>query len=162
MALPLLAAGVGASLLKGLFKNKSDKKKQQATNDATIAQANLRQKMGEDQRLGALDAGSSMLNSVAGSNPSAFNGRIDLSGFKLDPEMLARLQQERKYDFSGTVPKAGAGAGSALLSGLFGDAQDLAAMWPGSVGMPTGGPAIPNLGTMYDPTMDPFSPKYRG
>jgi hypothetical protein len=170
MALPLVAlaaANVGTGLLKGLFKNKSEKKKQQALNDATIAQANLWQKMGEDQRLGSLDAGSSMLNQVGGSAPPAFNGRIDLSGFKLDPAMLERLKQERKYDFSKTVPKAGAGMGSALLSGLFGDIQDSLAMWPKkgaptSPGMPTGGGLYP---TEYDPLQDPFSPHspfYRG
>jgi hypothetical protein len=164
MALPLaaLAIGGGAGLLKGLFGAKSKKKQQQADNDAAVAQAGVRQKMGEDRRIGSLDAGSSMLNQVGGSAPPAFNGRIDLSGFKLDPAMLERLKQERKYDFSKTVPKAGAGLGSALLSGLFGGVQDVAARWPMSVGMPTGGPPVPDLGTMYDPTMDPFSPKYRG
>jgi hypothetical protein len=163
MPLPLLPlVGVGASLLGGLFGGRSEKKKQQAQNDAAVAQANLRQKMNEDQRLGALDAGSSMLDRVGSSNPAAFNGRIDLSGFRLDPAMLERLKRERSYDFSGTVPAAGAGIGSSLLSGLFGGVQDVAARWPMSVGMPTGGPAVPDLGSMYDPTMDPFSPKYRG
>lgn len=164
MGLPLvLAAGAGAGLLKGLFKGKSEKKQQEAQNAATVAQLTLQQKMREDERRGALDAGSSMLNSVGSSAPSAFNGRIDLSGFKLDPAMLERLKRERVYDFSGTVPKAGAGMGSALLAGLFGGIQDVAGMWPKptSPGMPTGGPAIPNLGGLYDPTMDPFSPQYR-
>jgi hypothetical protein len=155
-------AGVAMGLLSGLFGAKGEKKKQEADNAALLAQANLKQKMGEDQRRGALDAGSSMLQRVAGSNPAAFNGKIDLSGFAIDPAVLERLKQERAYDFAPTVPKAGAGMGSALLSGLFGDIRDTLGHVKPSVGMPEGGPVVPDLGTMYDPTMDPFSPKYRG
>jgi hypothetical protein len=155
-------ASVAMGLLSGLFGAKGEKKKQEADNAALLAQASLKQKMGEDRRLGSLDAGASMLNSVGSSAPPAFNGRIDLSGFKLDPAMLERLKRERAYDFAPTIPKAGAGMGNALLSGLFSDVRDTLGHYKGSVGMPEGGPPVPDLGTMYDPTMDPFSPKYRG
>lgn len=115
--------GIGASLLEGLLGSRSEKKKAEAARKAEIAGLNLKQQMGEDKRLGALGAGSSILSSLAG------------KGFtNISPEALAALQQRRTYDFSKAVPEAGAGAGSGLLSGLFGGIRDVAAQYGANKG----------------------------
>ena len=121
MPLPALAAagiGVGAKLLGGLFGKKSQKKKEEADRKAAIGQAELKNQMGEDTRLAKLGAGQSLLSQLTG------------KGFtNIDPATAAQLSQRRTYDFSKAVPAAGAGAGSDLLSGLFGGIGDVAAQY---------------------------------
>jgi len=113
-----LGIGLGARLLGGLFGGHSAKKKAEAERKAKIADLELKQNMVEDRRLGNLNAGASILQSLA---DKGFTG--------ISPEALAALQQRRKYDFSKAVPDANAGAGSGLLSGLFGQVADAASQY---------------------------------
>jgi len=115
MPLPLLPIGIGlgAKFLGGLFGNKSKKKQQAAQNKAAVGQAELKNQMGEDQRTASAGVASSLLGQAG-------------SDFALDPAVAAGLQQRRSYDFSKGTPEAGAGLGSDLLSGLFGDVSDYA------------------------------------
>ena len=136
--LPLVLGIVGAKLLGGLFGAKSKKKQAEAQNKAAIGQAELQNQMSEDRRLGKLAAGQSLLQQLTG------------SGFtNIDPATAAKLGERRTYDFSKGVPKAGAGLGSGLLSGLFGAAGDLADMYganqqvPMSPGQPVRANAVP-------------------
>ena len=117
---PLLLAGlgIGSKLIGGLFGASSKKKQEQAQRDATVAGLNLNQTMGEDRRLARLKLAESLLGGI-GQSP-AYGGRVN-PNTALDPNLVAALGARRSYDFSKTVPKAGAGMGSAFLSGLFGD-----------------------------------------
>jgi len=156
------AIGIGASLLGGLFGAKSKKKTAEAQRKADIEGLNLKQNMAEDKRLGNVNAGASLLQSLAG---KGFTG--------ISPEALAALQQRRTYDFSKAVPEAGAGMGSGLLSGLFGGIQDIASragieqdapMSPGQPNVPTQEvPGVPDLrsrvgefDTGIDYRLDPY------
>ena len=135
--------GIGASLLSGLFGAKSEKKKAEALRKAEIEGLNLKQNMAEDKRLGNVNAGASLLQSLAG---KGFTG--------ISPEALAALQQRRSYDFSKAVPEAGAGMGSGLLSGLFGGVRDLAAQAginEGAAPMSPGQPADLGIQTTVAP-----------
>lgn len=136
MAFPVMAAvGLGSKLLRGLFGGRAKKKKAEADRKAAVSAAELKQNMAEDQRIGGLNAGASILQQLAG---KGFTG--------ISPEALAALRQRRSYDFSKAVPEAGAGIGSELLSGLFGGASDVAAQYginqqsapmsPGQAGVP--------------------------
>lgn len=74
--------------------------------------------MGEDTRLAKLSAGQSLLGQLTG------------KGFtNIDPATAAKLAERRTYDFSKAVPEAGAGMGSGLLSGLFGEIGDVASQY---------------------------------
>lgn len=133
--------GIGAGLLSGLFGGRSEKKKAEAARKAEIEAMNLKQRMGEDKRLGNVNAGASILASLAG---KGFTG--------LSPEALSALQQRRTYDFSKAVPEAGAGMGSGLLSGLFGGVRDVAAQYganqqdaPRSAGQPIATQEVPGV-----------------
>ena len=107
--------GVGAELLSGLFGSRSEKKKGEAQRQAEIESLGLKQKMGEDKRLGQLGAGQSIMQQLAG------------KGFtNISPEAAASLGQRREYDFSKAVADPTAGSGSGLLSGLFGGISDAA------------------------------------
>lgn len=109
---------VGSKLLGGLFGGKSKKKKAEAANKAAIGAAQLKNQMGEDQRLAHQSAGQSLLGQLAG------------KGFtNIDPATAAALMKRRTYDFSKAMPEAGAGIGSELLSGLFGGIGDVADMY---------------------------------
>src|SRR5512147_653974 len=117
-ALIPLGVSIGSKLLGGLFGNKSKKKQEEAQRKAAIESMNLKQTMAEDKRLGQLGAGQSLLGQLAG------------KGFtNISPEAAAAIGQRRTYDFSKTVPEAGAGAGSGLLAGLFGDIGDVASQY---------------------------------
>lgn len=131
MALPLLLAGgsLAAKGLSSLFGAKSKKKQQEAQRKAQIAGLELGQKQGERSRLGKLDLAKSLLGGVPnrtyeGVGGGSFNIQPNVA---LDPELAARLGVERRDDFSKVVPEAGAGAGSAFLSGLFGGGADVLA-----------------------------------
>jgi hypothetical protein len=114
-AAAVLGASVGGRLLGGLFGSRAKKKKAEAERKAKIGQAELQNQMREDTRLAEQSAGQSLLGQLSG------------KGFtNIDPATAAQLAQRRSYDFSKGVPEAGAGAGSELLSGLFGDIGDLA------------------------------------
>lgn len=122
MAFPVaLAIGAGAKLLGGLFGGRAKKKKAEAARKAEIKGLNLKQTMAEDKRLGNVNAGASLLQSISGLP-------------QISPEALAALQQRRTYDFSKAVPAAGAGAGSGLLSGLFGAVGDVADVYGANQG----------------------------
>ncbi len=117
MPLPLapIAIGLGSKLLGGLFGGKAKKKQAEAQRKAAIGGAELKNQMSEDTRLARVGAGQSLLGQLAG------------KGFtNIDPATAAALSQRRTYDFSKAVPEAGAGIGSELLSGLFGDVGDYA------------------------------------
>jgi hypothetical protein len=114
-ALSSTGLGVGAELLSGLFGGKSKKKQEEAQRKAAIGAAELKNQMGEDERLAKLSAGQSLLGQLTG------------KGFtNIDPATAAQLAQRRSYDFGKAVPEAGAGGGSSLLSGLFGGISDVA------------------------------------
>jgi hypothetical protein len=138
MALPAIAAGIGigSKLLGGLFGGKSKKKKAEADRKAAIGAAELKNQMGEDERLAKLSAGQSLLGQLTG------------KGFtNIDPATAAKLGQRRTYDFGKAVPEAGAGGGSELLSGLFGGVADVAGQYGANaqdmIGMSPGQPAVP-------------------
>lgn len=143
MPLPLAALGisVGSKLLSGLFGHKSKKKQEQAQNKAQIGQAELRNQMGEDTRTARAAAAQSLLGQAG-------------SDFALDPALAARLAERRSYDFSKGVPEAGAGGGSGLLAGLFGDIGDVASQYAanqqGQVPMMSAVAPQEKLGSKYD------------
>ena len=162
-ALSSAGAGVGLDLLSGLFGSRSEKKKAEAARKAQIEQMNLAQTMAEDKRLGNVNAGASLLGSIAGLP-------------QISPEALAALKQRRTYDFSKAVPEAGAGMGSGLLAGLLGKGADYAFQYganqqdaptsPGQAGVPmqetVGVPdlrsRVGEFDTGIDYSLDPFQP----
>lgn len=108
-------AGVGSKLLGGLFGKKSKDKAGKEQMRAQTEALNLKQRMGEDKRLGQLGAGQSIMQQLAG------------RGFtNISPEAAASLGQRREYDFSKAVADPTAGSGSGFLSGLLGDVSDTA------------------------------------
>lgn len=115
------AIGLGSSLVSQWFGGKAKKKKEEASNAATIGAAEIKNQMNEDTRTAHADVASSLLGSAGGSELG--------HSFALDPALVARLGVRRSYDFKKGVPKAGAGAGSAFLSGLFGTAADMAGQY---------------------------------
>lgn len=149
MPIPAAAiAGIsaGAKLLGGLFGSRGKKKKEEAARKAQIGAAELKHNMGEDQRLAQQAAGQSILGQLAG---KGFTG--------LDPETAAALKQRRSYDFSKAVPEAGAGAGSDLLSGLFGGISDVASQYgineADMAPMSPGQPSVPTQETIDVPDL---------
>jgi hypothetical protein len=159
-----------APLVKRLFgflssrkKASAERKANESRTKATVTSRTLNQKMGEDRRLGRL----SLAQSLLGGTPSTTAGGRVNTNTALDPELMAKLGVERKYDFSGTVGEEadpGAGAGSAFLGGLAGDLGQAAGDYastrdPGAVGGFGGSEFrpqdIPGMGQpFYDPNKD--------
>jgi hypothetical protein len=96
----------------------------------------LEQKRREDARRARLAFGQGLMGRVP--------ANVDGSGgtLAMDPELYARLDEERKYNFAPTAA-ANAGGGSAFLSGLFGGAADT---MPYLLGGQSGGAEAPAPG----------------
>lgn len=125
MPLPILAVAAGALAAKAAsryFGGKAKKKQEAESNRANTAALDIRQKQGEDERRSRVRLGTSLLNGV----PSTTAGGAVNTNVGLDPELVNQLMLERKYDFGSAMQKPGTGAGSAFLSGLFGDVGDFA------------------------------------
>lgn len=148
-----VAAGIalGSKLLGGLFGGKSKQKAAEAERESNVAALKLKQNMGEDTRQGHLGLGSSMAPALTG------------KGFTMPTgDILSQLKVRRNYD--PLIEKAGgpggAGAGSALLSGLFGGVGDIAGQYDYNQNMtqPTGSPTLENLSgisiTPFDPELE--------
>lgn len=120
-----VGAGTGAlfSALQSLFGSRSETKREEEQRRAIIAALTLRQKRGEDSRLGKLAVGQNYLENVP---EFTGDGSVRTNVHGLPPDLLAKLSQERTYDFESAVPHAGAGGFDGLLSGLFGTAHDTA------------------------------------
>lgn len=126
-AAAILAAKAG----KAYFGSKAKKKQNDAQRTADVSALTIEQKQREDARRARVDAGASLLNGVPGTTAG---GGVN-TGVSLDPELVKRLGLERTYDFKSAVADRNAGAGSAFLSGLFGDVGDtVAGMYGGGMG----------------------------
>lgn len=122
MPLPLLAIAAGALAAKAgksYFAGRAKKKQEAESNRANTAALNLQQKQREDQRIASNKLGASLLNGVPKQGALGINTNVGL-----DPALMDQLNVERTYDYGSAMPKPGTGAGSAFLSGLFGDIGD--------------------------------------
>lgn len=128
-AAAILAAKVG----KAYFGNKAKKKANVEQKRADVSALETQQKKGEDARRARVQAAGSLLNGV----PKTTAGGGVNTGVGLDPELLASLGVERKYDYASGIADRNKGAGSAFVSGLFGDVGDtVASMYgPGAMAM---------------------------
>lgn len=144
---------LGALPASQLYGDKAGQKKGQESRRAAIEQANLRQRMSEDQRRRRLQLGNSLLSGVPAQTGGGVNTNVGI-----DPAIFAELNRERTgtapgakevargtYDFGAAMPDPEAGASDAFLSGLFGTVSDigLRALAPGAGGA---GDAAPETG----------------
>lgn len=152
MPLPILAVAAGALAAKAAskyFGGKAKKKQEAESNRANTAALNLQQKQQEDARRSRVELGSSLLNGV----PSTTAGGAVNTNVGLDPALVEKLMLERKYDFGSTMRKPGTGAGSAFLSGLFGDIGDFATSYgAGAYGAGRAAPTYAAYGAGANPT----------
>lgn len=114
------AAILAAKAGKAYFGNKAKHKANDEEKRAATAALNTQQKQREDARRGRLKLGASMLSSV----PKTTAGGGVSTNLDIDPAILDALGAERTYDFGATITDRNKGAGSAFLSGLFGDVGD--------------------------------------
>jgi type II secretory pathway pseudopilin PulG len=114
------AAILAAKAAKSYFGNKAKKKQNTNQRNAAVAGLTFQQKQREDARRARLKLGGSMMNSI----PATTAGGSVNTNMGIDPALLEQLGIERTYDFGSAVPDYNAGAGSAFLSGLFGDVGD--------------------------------------
>lgn len=120
--MPWIVAGgiLAAKAGQAYFSGRSKKKKAEEQKKAATAQLTVGQQQREDVRRGRLELGASMLSRV----PKTTAGGGVNTNVALDPDLVAKLGVERKYDFASTVPDQAAGNGSEFVSGLFGGAGD--------------------------------------
>lgn len=127
----LIPAGIlAAKAAKSYFGHKAKKKQNNAQRSAATAQLTIGQKQREDARRAKVSLGGSILGNV----PKTTAGGAVNTGVAIDPELLKQLGVERTYDFQSAIPDGNAGAGSAFLSGLFGDVGDTLAGAYGGLG----------------------------
>jgi hypothetical protein len=115
-----LLASLGFKGLSSLFGGRSRRKKEDESRRATTAGLTLAQKQREDARRARLALASGLLGGV----PATTAGGGVRTNVGLDPALLARLDQERTYDFGSTLPRSVGGI-DAFLEGLLGGAADV-------------------------------------